>query len=482
VAFLLVYGWWGWRLWQLTGNPFFPALNSIFHSDWYPEGESLLDTRFGPKSLRRAFLFPFYWMTVKSVGGGYEAEFRFLFAYGTICVWGLFFILYKIAKNWMRYNDFNEELREVLPRVGRLVLIFVIASYLIWMFQFSILRYLVPVSCLLGISCFVCIFSFYRKAENWRRHVIAISHLTFFALASLLSEKLFFAGDTLCGTEQFIEVEVPVLRENTLVLAELRSSFLVPMLHKKNPTVKYNGNLCLKAWNWTRTPLRDFGDCELKREIVKAIRDHRGPICVLAHRDADILPEEVSPFGVFLNKTLFTRISINKGEEVFNLYHADNQNAGKEMNADSLKYFIENVMKNTLCVTHEDFHLFTAGVHVKAWKYWKEAERDYIWFGKEKFGKEKTTVEILLKNPEKLKRILTIKGRTHGRQRALIKVNGREIFFGEVPADGFKELIVPEEVLHVGVNQVEFNWPDARPVERGDNRIVAFAFEKLFLE
>jgi hypothetical protein len=476
LAFLLVYGWWGWRLWQLTGNPFFPALNNIFHSDWCPPGVTLDDTRFGPKSLRRALFFPFYWTHGKSVLDWDITEFRFLFAYGTICVWSMFFILRKIVKKWMQFKAPDEENWGALPPTGRLILVFCVFSYLLWTFQFSILRYLVPVSCLLGSACFVCIFPYHEKSTNWRGHVFAISLLGFFTTASVLSSREYFPYyGPQPETKQFKTVELPILRESTLVLSGLGTSFLVPMLHGKNPTMKYIGNLRWTAWN--RVSLRDIGDCALKREIVKVIRNHHGPICVLMEREERILPEEVSPFGVSLNKSLFTRVSVNKGEAVFNLYYADNKNAEKETNVESQKYFIENVMKNTPRVTHEDFHLFTTGVHVKAWKYWKKTEREYIWF-----GKEKTVVEVFLKNPEKLKRTLTIKGTPRGLQQTVIKVNGKEIFSGEVPAGGFKELIVPEGVLQVGENQVEFNWPNACPAGRGDNRIVAFAFKELFLE
>jgi hypothetical protein len=36
LAFALTYGWWGWILWAMTGNPVFPFFNAIYRSDWYP--------------------------------------------------------------------------------------------------------------------------------------------------------------------------------------------------------------------------------------------------------------------------------------------------------------------------------------------------------------------------------------------------------------------------------------------------------------
>lgn len=47
---LLLQGWWSWKLYQLTGNPAFPFLNSIFHSTWLP-ASSVLVGRFVPDSL-----------------------------------------------------------------------------------------------------------------------------------------------------------------------------------------------------------------------------------------------------------------------------------------------------------------------------------------------------------------------------------------------------------------------------------------------
>ncbi|MCF6237582.1 MAG: glycosyltransferase family 39 protein [Candidatus Marinimicrobia bacterium] len=58
---LLVSGFWYWQMWQLYANPIFPWFNNIFKS---PEllDQVIRDTRYLPKSLIEAFLYPIYFM------------------------------------------------------------------------------------------------------------------------------------------------------------------------------------------------------------------------------------------------------------------------------------------------------------------------------------------------------------------------------------------------------------------------------------
>jgi hypothetical protein len=464
LAFLLVYGWWGWRLWQLTGNPFFPALNNIFHSEWYPAGETLADKNFLPKSLRHALFFPFHMVL--------DNELRFLVVYCVVGIWISFLFIRREMKRRKFVNIFQNQGK--VSRLELFVLVFVGLSYLFWLARFSILRYFVPVTCLTGVVCFICIFSFREKRNVSFCHEINASVLLFFTILSAFPVLLlpyYGKGEILEGIRT---MEIPRLYENTLVLVGKGTSFLVPLLDKKNNTSEYIGGLEWAIWEPNPIPLKDIKDCRLKEEIIKKISNHRGPICMFqSHLETP--SSSLTSFGIFVDDSLFRRLKIK--EDSFILRYAENKHIGVEENLKYKKYFLENVMQDYRHFTHKDSSLFSLGYYVKASRYRRGGEKDYFWL-----GTGKSVAKLYLKTVENLKNRIAIKGKPHGQQRAVIKVNGREIFSGEVPADGFKGLSIPEGVLQVGANQVEFNWPDARPVGKGDNRVVAFAFEELLLE
>lgn len=60
LGFALVYGPWGWLLWERFGNPFGPLFNDVFRSPWFqPESPRL--TAFLPRDLVQALAYPFLW-------------------------------------------------------------------------------------------------------------------------------------------------------------------------------------------------------------------------------------------------------------------------------------------------------------------------------------------------------------------------------------------------------------------------------------
>jgi hypothetical protein len=121
----LTYGWWGWRLWQEHGNPFFPYFNQLFHSpdvaavDW-------VDKRFRPASLADPLLAPvrLTWKT------------RF---FSEIGLRDPRLLLAIVGFGWLAWRSRNEN---ALQR-GRawLLAAFVLAAWLGWGRQSGIYRY-----------------------------------------------------------------------------------------------------------------------------------------------------------------------------------------------------------------------------------------------------------------------------------------------------------------------------------------------------
>jgi hypothetical protein len=58
VAFVAMFGWWGYRVFQATHNPVFPMLNNLFRSDWFPPVDFFWRQ---PHGLFKIIFFPFFW-------------------------------------------------------------------------------------------------------------------------------------------------------------------------------------------------------------------------------------------------------------------------------------------------------------------------------------------------------------------------------------------------------------------------------------
>jgi hypothetical protein len=126
-------GAWSWMLWQQFGNPVFPFYNTVFHSPEAPE-EAIADLRFMPHGLWDAAAYPFYWV----VGNHRSSEWAFRdprFA--------LLFVM--LAANAGASLLFR---KRIFARRDLQFLLFFLVAYGMWLFAFSIHRYIVALELL----------------------------------------------------------------------------------------------------------------------------------------------------------------------------------------------------------------------------------------------------------------------------------------------------------------------------------------------
>lgn len=138
-GFLVAYGWWGWTLYELTGNPVFPMFNQFFHSDWVPAASGT-DGRFLPRSLGQWLFYPFYWIRK---GRNVVTEALFADPRYALAMLGLALLA---ALAWFRRGQPEPGRRSV-----RFLAVFVVLAYVAWLRLFSILRYAIPIEALTGI-------------------------------------------------------------------------------------------------------------------------------------------------------------------------------------------------------------------------------------------------------------------------------------------------------------------------------------------
>jgi 4-amino-4-deoxy-L-arabinose transferase-like glycosyltransferase len=142
LGFLAAYGWWGWWLYQSTGNPVFPYFNNIFHSDWAASVNGT-DARFRPRDAWQWLFYPFYWAVhrVSLVTEPRMLDARFAFAY----LAGALMLAQSAFRAWRRRPAGPACMAE------RAVLVFALAGYVCWLVLFSILRYAIPIEAVTGV-------------------------------------------------------------------------------------------------------------------------------------------------------------------------------------------------------------------------------------------------------------------------------------------------------------------------------------------
>lgn len=138
-------GFWFWSLWTHYGNPIFPFFNNIFHAKEFAY-INWQDTRFLPKTLWQYIFFPFYFSWDGRTSDVPFQDVRFLLLYLCFMIYGIQLITLRWAK----------KSKPLSPSVVWLWL-FVIFSYVVWQFYFSIARYLMPLEMLAPILIYLII-------------------------------------------------------------------------------------------------------------------------------------------------------------------------------------------------------------------------------------------------------------------------------------------------------------------------------------
>jgi len=135
LGFLLTYGYWGWRLFATYGNPFFPYYNNVFRS-----AQTLPETWAAPVQLLSR-----------------SREFCEL----TMSDPRLLLALLGLLALYLLHRRQQTMLRE---RIGML-LVFVVVSSLLWVFQYGIYRYVMALE-LLGCLALVLLLQWLPRGRN----------------------------------------------------------------------------------------------------------------------------------------------------------------------------------------------------------------------------------------------------------------------------------------------------------------------------
>ena len=273
---ILAYGPWAWKLWSLTGNPFFPLLNAVFQSDWMASVNAR-DDRFLPRSWAQWLFYPFSWTQPSSL----VSELPFRDARLAVA-----FIVMAGSAAAAIAGRFKSRAITVLA-------VFLLASYVLWMRQFSILRYLLATECLAGILIVTGVMAVARRWRPRNRWMPAL------CVASIAGAIIAFTiqprwGRLPAGTD-ILAVEAPALERGSLViLADNAVSFLAPGLAAAQPDLRFMG---LPRWfaNGGKPGRTKYG---LERRMQARVAEHAGPLYVLYEPWSGSLGPNLAEFGI----------------------------------------------------------------------------------------------------------------------------------------------------------------------------------------
>ncbi len=291
-AFVAIYGPWALKLYELTGNPFFPLLNGVFRSDWMTS-INVRDERFLPRSWPQWLFYPFYWTTLQS-SLVTELPFRDMrLAMASVFLAG--YAAAALARKELRTKLFAGKYRPVHALV-----LYLTFSYILWIREFSILRYLVATECLAGIFIITGTMAVARSLGHraaWAPALGAMS-IASFLVAHTVSPNW---GRVPVGTDIFT-VDAPGFEQGALLIfADTPMSFLAPGLAATSRDLRFM--TIPRGFSGRRQLGADGFSHELGRRMKARIAENARPLYVLFHKSRAAPESDLAAFDVEMDMT-----------------------------------------------------------------------------------------------------------------------------------------------------------------------------------
>lgn len=274
-GFLLAYGWWGWQLWKLTGNPVFPLFNQVFHSSWLP-ASSGTDRQFLPRNLGQWLAYPACWLTphARMVTETTFADPRYLLEQLAI-------LALAAMACWRRGEP------DGASRSARLLSVFAAVGYVVWLVLFSILRYAIPLEALAGLLPMLAL----QACPGSRQPDGQPRRWPTWVMAGLF--VLVAGGSRYPGwghghyAAQAFDLQAPPVPPGSLVLVIGQpQAYVIPFLNDAQQS-RYIGI------TWFNQTARGYRLDALLRQRLLA---HRGPLLALVRGDPGVALDQLRPW------------------------------------------------------------------------------------------------------------------------------------------------------------------------------------------
>ena len=281
VGFAAFGGYWAIKLWIAFGNPVFPFFNSIFRSALYPP-ENFTDARFLPASLPTAMIsYPVAWfLGVHPTSELPFREPRFAFAAALLLL-----AICAMPRRPSLASKSGVEAPLTTPRDFWLIALFFLFSYAIWLKQFGIQRYALPLELLTGVIALV---SLERLLPTARRRVLALGFLVAFAVVWTRPpdwQRVPYDRDWF----GIVGVDMSSRPTLYLLMSWRPTAYAITAFRPDDTFVRLGGNMPLEP------------DTAMGRLALDRIGAHRGPIRTLAMEPLeDAERDRLGRFGMSL--------------------------------------------------------------------------------------------------------------------------------------------------------------------------------------
>ncbi len=215
VGFLLVDGWWMYKMWVLYDNPFFPLLNGIFKSEYFDNVNSMTNN-FIP-TWKQLAICPYLAMKGHICNAeGISYDYRFPIAYTLAVLWIIYFAItgkikyyYKCPVMFFFYS-------------------FLLIDYLLWAKLFGIQHYFVVIE----MFCAVLIVQTCEYLCNNKGKIFYVLTVVL-SILLLVVPWICYSFGNLQGRKQVVYVEPIKLPDNTLIkMYNLPLAGLLPEIAK----------------------------------------------------------------------------------------------------------------------------------------------------------------------------------------------------------------------------------------------------------
>jgi hypothetical protein len=267
IGILVTSGHWMLFLWQHYHNPVFPLLNGIFHAPGFG-AYNWIDTRHLPHNIWQTIFFPFYF-----AWNGQTTDLQTFFDLRFPIVYLLI-----LLACFFCFKKRTASLSLNVPQ--RWLLIFFIASYIIWQTEFSVMRYFVAAEMLCPIIIYLLI-SYLIKNNDIR--LISTAAILFFIVLTTTPGWRERSRDF---STTYFDVTLPTslpLAENALVLVATPSFMTLPPNPFPFPQA-YLLPFLPKSWRFVGIPFSQTLPHPLTVDIKQQVTQHNGTIYLLANK------------------------------------------------------------------------------------------------------------------------------------------------------------------------------------------------------
>ena len=202
-GFLATNGFWMLKLYSLFQNPFFPFFNALFNSPFFDNVNYSFRTIFKDRTFAEAFFLPFKFV------GHFDTSYAANTSFSDIR-WAAAFVL------TAAYLPFVK--RRPLDKQTAFLASWAFLSYLIWLFGFSVIRYLIPVEVILPVFFLKTAGALKPKSPHLLKEAVSFSFFIVFTAACCLTPIFSIPWGNRKEWNKVFDTPDFLLPENTLLL------------------------------------------------------------------------------------------------------------------------------------------------------------------------------------------------------------------------------------------------------------------------